>query len=248
MCRWQDYTTFAKKTEVLAVITGATKGIGKAIAEKLAAEGFNLILTARTGADLQLLKKSLEERFGIKTWIKAADFSRKPEVVLFAEFVKTTTNHIDILVNNTGKYQTGKLFEQPMDILEEQLKINFFGAHLLTANCMDMFRKQQEGHIFNICSIVNRNLRHEAAFYSISKQALLTWNKLLFEEMREIGVRVTAILPSSTYTDSWKTSGADPSKLIHPEDIAEALFECYKFRNATVVEEIIVRTMHKNME
>lgn len=234
---------------MIAVVTGATKGIGRAIAERLAAEGFDLIITARSQADLHVRKKQWEETFGIQVFMKPADFARKADVILFGEFVKThAPNGVDILVNNIGRYQQGNLFEQPYEVLEEQFRVNFFSAHLLTSVLQETFMARRQGHIFTLCSSVSKYPRKYAAFYSLAKITLRAWSHQLLEEMRPHGVRVTALLPGSTWSDSWKESPASPDELIHPEDVAQALFDCYKMRNTATVEEILIRNSNPKWE
>lgn len=231
-----------------AVITGATKGIGKAIAERFAAAGFDLMITARSQSDLILLKKRLESDYLIDVHIRQADFSRKSDVLLFAEHVKKQTSIIDVLVNNVGQYYTGRLMETSADQLVEALQINLLAAHYLTGVLAPGMKARKKGHIFNIASILAKQYREDAASYTISKHALLAWNKLLFEEMRQYQVKVTAVIPGATYSDSWKGMNIDFSKLIQPEDIAESIYQCFNLSSHAVMEELVIETLNKNFE
>lgn len=232
---------------MIAIITGATKGIGKAIAERFAHSGFDLILTARNHADLLVLKAELENTYKVKVFIKPADFAKKSDVILFAEFVKANCSSVDVLVNNVGQYMVGNLFENPSDKLMEQLNVNLLSAHYLTSALMPGFQQQKKGHIFTIGSILSIRLRESAAFYTISKHALRTWHQLLFEYAREHQIKATLVLPSSTLTNSW---GSQPNEeeFIQPEHIAETIFDCYNLSGAAVVDEISVRTISKKLE
>jgi 3-oxoacyl-[acyl-carrier protein] reductase len=230
-----------------AVITGATKGIGRAIAERFAQAGFNLCIGARSQADLMGVKTALETRYKIKVWIKPADFAKKTDVILFAEFVKSNVQSVDVLVNNVGQYAVGSLFESPADKLVEQLNVNLMSAHYLTSAFMPVFQQQGRGHIFTIGSILSVRLRESAAHYTISKHALRTWHQLLFEYARERNIKATLVLPSSTITASW---GNQPNEeeFIQPEHIAETIFDCYNITGAAVVDEISVKTISKKLE
>lgn len=233
---------------MIAVITGATKGIGKAIAERFAAAGFDLVITSRSQSDLVLMKKKLENEYLIEVHIRQADFSRKSDVMLFAEHVKKQTPVIDVLVNNVGQYYTGKILDAPADQLTEAMHINLFAAHYLTGVLAPGMKTRQKGHIFNIASILAKEFREEAASYTISKHALLAWNKLLFEELRQYQVKVTAVIPGSTFSDSWKDVAIDYSKLIQPEDIAESIYQCFNLSSHAVMEELVIQPLKKNFD
>jgi len=231
-----------------AVITGATKGIGKAIATRFAAAGFDLFVTARTASDLTVLKAGLEKKYKIKVHAKAADFRKKPDVVLFGEFVKKHSAATDVLVNNIGQYLHGSLFAENSDKLPEQIQVNMLGAHYLTASLADRFRSQRKGHIFTIGSLLSKSIREDAAFYTISKQALYAWHRLLLEEMRPHGVKATFVMPSSTYTPSWENTGVKAEEMIQPETIAECIYDCYNLSGPSLVDELSVKTMLKKYD
>jgi short-subunit dehydrogenase len=232
---------------MIAIITGATQGIGRAIAERFAQAGFDLFIAARSNADLIGLKNILEPRYKIKVFMKVADLSKKSDVVLFAEFVKANTQSVDVLVNNVGQYMAGHLFENPADKFMEQMNVNLMSAHYLTSSLMPVFQKQKKGHIFTLGSLLSVRLRESAAFYTISKHALRTWHQLLFEYAREHNIKATMVLPSSTLTASW---GEQPNsdEFIQPEHIAEIIFDCYNLSGAAVVDEISVKTISKKLE
>ena len=107
-----------------AVITGASKGIGKAVAERFASERFDLIITARTAADLDNVKREFEERFDIQCLTFAADLSVKSEANAFCDFVLAQNTPIDVLVNNTGVFIQGELMNEPDGALEKQINTN----------------------------------------------------------------------------------------------------------------------------
>lgn len=232
---------------MIAVISGATQGIGKAIAEKFAHAGFDLFIGARSNADLLAIKNKLESKYNIKVFIKVTDFSKKPDVILFAEFIKSNAKTVDVLINNVGQYMTGNLFDNPADKFIEQLNINLMSAHYLTGALIPIFKDQKKGHIFTLGSLLSIRLREDAAFYTISKHALRTWHQLLFEYVRQYNIRATLVLPSSTITASWgQQTNAD--EFIQPENIADVIFNCYHLPGAAVVDELSVKTISKNLE
>lgn len=232
---------------MVAIVSGATQGIGKAIAERFAQAGFDLFIAARSNADLIRIKTGLETKYKIKVFIKAADFSKKSDIILFSEFIKENTKNVDVLVNNVGQYMVGNLFENPADKFFEQLNVNLMSAHYLTSSLMPVFQAQKNGHIFTLGSILSVKLRDSAAFYTISKHALRTWHQLLFEYAREHNIKATMVLPSSTITASWGNQ-PNPEEFIQSENVAEAIFDCYKISGSAIVDELSIKTMSKKLE
>lgn len=232
---------------MIAVITGATQGIGKATAIRFAKEKFDLILTARNADDLTKVKTELEKEFLIRVFVLPADFSKLDDAKRFGEFVKVNAEKVDVLVNNVGQYMTGDLFENSAEKFQEQINVNLLSSHVLTETLMPGFRSQKSGHIFTIGSLLSFKVRESAAFYTITKHAIRTWNQLLFEYAREFGVKATLVMPSSTLTASW---GDQPKKeeFIQPSDIADSIYNCYQLPGASVVDEISVRTITKKLE
>lgn len=232
---------------MIAIITGATQGIGRATASRFAKEKFDLIITARNAKDLSKTKAEIEKKFKVKVHATNADFSNIDEVKKFGKFVRSKTKKIDVLINNVGQYMVGDLFHNSTDKFMEQINVNLLSAHALTESLIPMFKKQKSGHIFTIGSLLSFKIRESAAFYTITKHALRTWNQLLFEYTREFNVKSTLVLPSSTLTASW---GDQPKKgdFIQPEDIAESIYNCYQLPGASVVDEISIRTTIKKIE
>lgn len=231
-----------------AVITGATKGIGKSIAERFAQAGFDLFICARSQADLTVVKNEWEKKYKVKVFTKVADLARKNEVILFSEFIKANTKTVQVLVNNAGQYIPGSLFENSADKLADQLNVNLMSVHYLTAGLIPLFREQKKGHIFTLGSTLSTYIRNEAAFYTISKHAVRTWHQLLFEQTREWGVKSTLIIPSATVSASWDGADVNHADMIQPENIAEVIYDCYNMGGAAVVSEITVKTLNKDFD
>lgn len=226
----------------LAVITGGTKGIGRAITEKLAAENFDVYITARTAADLSEAKTVIEEKFGVKCHVFAGNIGDKNDVKSLADNILNLKQPVEILVNNAGLYRAGLMMEEPDNTLEKLIEINLYGAYYLTKELLPNFTARKSGHIFNICSVASISTPENSGSYTISKFALLGFNKVLREEMKPYKVRVTAVLPGATFTDSWKDEDVSPETLMPPEDIAAAVWNAYAMKNS-VVEEILLQPM-----
>ncbi|MCS7027714.1 MAG: SDR family oxidoreductase [Bacteroidia bacterium] len=251
------------------VISGITKGIGLAIAQKfLNAHQWNVYGFARqpsmwnyvpehtTATNVaQNFNKEVEYHYeGAYTsrlCIDAVDAQQTEQVISFAEKLKSLSNTVpylyqktDILVNNVGMYRTGSLFDESDAQWQQLWKVNLDAAYYLTKYLYPTFGKGT--HIFNICSIASKDIVAEAPSYSITKMALYGLHKAMVKELEPKGIKVTAILPGSVYTDSWKDAPQNvKDEIIPPEDIAALIWDIYHLASQTVVKEIEIRPMNK---
>jgi short-subunit dehydrogenase len=225
----------------LVVVSGGTKGIGKAIIEKFAENGFDIITCARNEAELLDLQAFIEKKYAVKCFVKVADLSKKEEVLAFAEFVNMHNKNIDILVNNTGTFSPGQVHNEEDGILEKLIETNLYSAYYLTRGIIENMKSQHSGHIFNICSIASFMAYANGGSYSISKFAMLGFSKVLREEMKPFGIKVTSVMPGATLTDSWAGVDLPPERFMKSEDVAEAIWAAYNLSKNTVLEEIILR-------
>lgn len=225
-----------------AVITGATKGLGRAIAEIFAQHGFDVAVCARTTADLDAMQNDWAVRFPGRTLHTfQVDVSKKSEVMEFAAFVQARFPQLDVLVNNAGIYLPGAVINERSGSLETLLETNLYSAYYLTRELLPNMLPQQRGHIFNMCSVASIMAYPNGGSYSISKFALLGFSKVLREELKETGIKVTALLPGATWSDSWRGFEAPEARLMRPEDIAEVVWSAYNLSSAAVVEELLIR-------
>ncbi len=215
------------------VVTGGTKGIGRAIVDKFAKEGFTVLTCARTE----------EDNFPENVHFFKADMSKKVEVLAFANFVKTTVNQVDILVNNTGFFLPGQIHNEEEGILETMIETNLYSAYHLTRALVSDMIERKEGYIFNICSTASITAYTNGGSYCISKFAMLGMSKVLREELKPHHVRVTSILPGATLTNSWAGVELPAERFIAPEDIAQVIWTAYNLPDSTVLEEILLRPM-----
>ena len=225
-----------------AVITGATQGIGKAIAEKLLAEGFSVAICARSAADLETLKAEWQGLYPNATIIAVkADLEQKAEVLEFANAVLDEFAEIDILVNNAGIYLPGALETEPEGHLESLLAVNLYSAYHLTRRVLPALHHSRKGHIFNICSVAGLQAYPGGGSYSITKYALLGFSDNLRHELRESSIRVTAISPGAVYSRSWSGSGIAESRIMQTSDVADMLWSAYSLSPMADVEHIVMR-------
>ncbi len=223
------------------VITGASKGIGKAVATKYATEGHTLILCARNIQHLEVLAQELTKNYPACTvHIVSADMRKKEEVQSFADFCLTIGTP-DILINNAGTFLPGSVYNEEEGILEMMIETNLYSAYHLTRALLPIMMKQKKGHIFNICSIASIHAYNNGGSYSISKFAMLGFSKNLREEMKQHGIKVTAVLPGAVYTNSWSGSGIDEKRIMEANDIAMLVYNASLLSPQACVEEILVR-------
>jgi short-subunit dehydrogenase len=222
------------------VITGATKGIGRATAEKFAEEGSDLLLAARTERDLQQLQQQLQEQNeGIEVYVKSADLSNKEDVFGLAEAIQKQ-GKVDVLINNVGIFKQGPLLQEPEGGLEEIMDINLYSTHYLTQALIEDI-KLQEGHIINLCSTASVKAYANGGAYCVAKHALLGMTRVFREELKPHNVKVTALIPGATSTDSWKKADIPEERFMPPEDVAEAIWAAYNMSERTNVESIKMR-------
>ncbi len=225
-----------------AVVTGATKGIGRAIAVKLAESGYNLAICSRNLKELQLFAKELKYT-GVQIVFKQTDCSNKEEVYNFCRFAEWELGNPDVLVNNAGVFLSGSLLDEADEQLEMQMKLNVHAAYYCSKFFGKIMITQQKGHVFNICSVASKLPAENAGSYSVTKAALLSLNHVLRQELSKYNIKVTAILPGSTLTASWKGTEIPSADFVQPEDIAETLFTILSLSSGANVEEIVIKPL-----
>jgi len=223
------------------VVTGGTKGIGRALVLKFAENGFNIITCSRNEADLNVLKEEVEKLYNVSIFIHTSDLSKKEEVNRFAEFVLNTTPKIDVLINNTGVFMPGSIKEEPDGNLEMMMNTNLFSAYNLTRALLPVILPHKEGHIFSMSSIAGITAYESGGSYSITKYAMQGFTKCLREELKEEGIKVTAVLPGATFTASWEGVDLPHERFMKAEDVADSVWSAYALSERTVVEEIVLR-------
>ena len=217
----------------IAIVTGGTKGIGKALVSKFINAGFKVFTCARKNENIN--------QFGSNCVFFKADLSKKEEVIAFADFILSKTSTIDVIVNNTGVFIPGQIHNEDDGNLELQINTNLYSAYHLTRKLISIMIDAKKGHIFNICSIASVTPYDNGGSYSISKYAMYGMTKCLREEMKPLGVKVTAVLPGATFTASWDGMDVDENRLMPADDIADSIYGVYNLSNRTVVEDLVLR-------
>ncbi len=225
-----------------AIITGATKGMGRAIAIAMAKEEINLAICARNEKDLNNFKEELQSiNPHINVVIQVADGSIKAELLQFAAAAEQQLGAINIIVNNLGIFEPTSILNENEHTFDKQLNTNLMPAYHLYQYFGKKMMAARNGHIFTICSVASLNPIAEAGAYSVTKFALLGLTKIMRLEMQPYNVKVTAVIPGSTLTDSWSGTEVDKDRFIAPEDIASAIINIYKMSAGANVDEIIIK-------
>lgn len=224
------------------IITGASKGFGKAIAEKFASQGHNLYLCSRNEVNLyHCLEELLAKYPEVTIKAKPFDLSEKEQAIAMGQWVLQQNISIDVLINNAGLFEPGSVHNEPDNTLEHMIAVNLYSAYHLTRTVIEKMKLQQSGHIFNMCSIASLQAYNNGGAYSISKFALAGFSKNLREEMKPHGIKVTAVYPGAAFTDSWAGSGIDPKRIMEANDIAEMIYTSAHLSPQACVEDIIMR-------
>ena len=224
------------------VITGATKGIGRAIAEKFAAEGFNIAVCARSQSDLDDMKAAFAAAYPTVEFIsKATDVSDKEQLAAFAKLVLEKFDKIDILVNNAGVFIPGEVHKEDEGMLEKQIETNLYSAYRMTRHVIPKMIEQKDGHVFNMCSTASVVAYPNGGSYCVSKFALLGFSKVLREELKMQNIRVTSLLPGATYTASWEGVELPQERFIKAADLGDIVYNTWQLSKQTVIEEIMLR-------
>ncbi len=230
-----------------AIITGASRGLGKNIALFLAEQKFNLFLVASNAEKLLDLQSEITKKHGVKVSVFPCDLNNTLQTQVLCEKLKKEVTSLNILVNNVGVFEMGTLEESPIEQLQKMLRINLEASYLISNTFVPLLKKQQKGHVFNIGSIVSKLPKTDAVAYSISKIALHGFTQLLREELKDSKVKVTEIIPGSINTSSWDgVEGVPKQDFIQASDIINAIWMSYQSNPSVNVEEMIIRPLNKN--
>ena len=224
------------------LISGGTKGIGLAIARVFAEREFDVCVCARTKTDLDAMSELWAREYPrSRLYAHPCDVGKKSELLEFADWAKANLGSLDVLVNNAGIFLPGKVSEESDGVLETLMEINLYSAYHLTRALLSLMAPRRSGHIFNMCSVASIAAYPNGGSYSISKFALLGFSKVLREELKPLGLKVSAILPGATWSDSWAGFEAEESRLMQASDVARSIWAAYDLSDSAVVEEIILR-------
>jgi short-subunit dehydrogenase len=222
------------------IITGASKGIGRAIAEKFASEGHNLFLCSKNEIDLYKAVAEMQTKYE-KITIKAKAFDLSKQAADFGQWVLDANITVDILINNAGYFEPGNVYDEPEGLLEKQIETNLYSAYHLTRKLITKMIQAKAGHIFNICSVASLKPYPNGGAYSISKFAMAGFSKNLREEMMPHHIKVTTVYPGAVFTNSWGNYDNSTNRIMEASDVATMIYAASQLSMGACVEEIVLR-------
>jgi 3-oxoacyl-[acyl-carrier protein] reductase len=223
----------------IALVTGAGKGIGKAIALALAKEGVHVGLIARTEKDVATVAGEIKE-LGVNAAYAAADVSNRSELESSVKKINAELGSIDILINNAGTGTFGKFLDLEPEVWENQVRVNLFGVYYATRAVLPAMIERKSGDIINISSTAGKSGASGTSAYSASKFGVFGLSESLMQEVRKHNIRVTALAPSTVVTELAESANlitGDPERVMHPEDFAELIIAQLKLHPRIFVKE-----------
>jgi NAD(P)-dependent dehydrogenase (short-subunit alcohol dehydrogenase family) len=208
----------------VAVVTGGSRGIGRAIVEALAGDGWRVFLCGRRRESVDAAVADLGARFGDRVAGRAVDVREQEEVEAFAAWVLERAGRIDCLVNNAGLGRFGPVDELTGEEWREVLRTNLDGAFYCLRAVAPAMKRQGSGYVLNIASLAAKNPFAGGAAYNASKFGLLGFSEAAMLDLRHDGIRISCILPGSVETE-FRAGRGDSSWMLAPEDVARTVLD-----------------------
>ena len=232
-------------TGQVAVVTGAGRGIGAAIARRLAARGAASVLLGRTQSSLEQTARAIVDSGG-KTEVIPCDVTVLPQIEYAAARVDSTFGRVDMLVNNAGIGGfNGQLHDLPPEQWDRILNTNLRGVYYAIRCFAPLMIRAYSGHIINISSLAGKNPLPNGAAYAASKWGLNGLTYSVAEELRKHNVRVSVICPGSVHTEFDSHTGKDSRKMLQPDDVAHAVETLVTQTPQSFISEILIRPTQK---
>lgn len=227
----------------VSVVTGAGRGIGKAIALRLAHEGHDVAIFSRTERELRQVKEMIELT-GVSCNYYTGDVADGKFVNSSIQNILVRYSKVDNLINNAGIGIFKKLVDSSLEDFRRQIDTNLVGVYLFSKAVLPEMIKRKSGSIINISSLAGKNSMVGGTMYSSTKHALLGLTRSLMLEVREYNIRVAAICPGSVESEFASGPGSDPrskSGILQPEDVAEAVMSILKMPVRALISELDLR-------
>jgi NAD(P)-dependent dehydrogenase (short-subunit alcohol dehydrogenase family) len=233
-----------KKSPVI-LVTGASQGIGAAIAKTFAQEvpGCRLALVARSEKNLGTVARLCVRLGASAADVFPCDVSDADSVGTMAAAVTKRFGVLDVLINNAGVFRGAPMIEMEIAEFDRIVATNLRSVFLVSRAFAPAMAKRGQGDIFNMSSIAGLNAYPNGAAYCAAKFGVTGLTKVMRMELKDKGVRVTAVHPGATVSPSWKDSGVAAERMMPAEDVARAFVDVYRMSRRTVVEEIVLRPL-----
>lgn len=227
------------------LITGATKGIGRAIVDRFSPSADVLHLVARSEQDLKALETELKRK-GLTLHLHAADLSEETDVQRLVESVLSHGMALDVLVNNAGVYLPGQITTEPIHQLGYMMRLNVLSHYQLVRGLQPLL--ERGAHVFHMASVASRKMFADKPSYSVTKHAQLALVDALRSEFRTRGVKVTAVMPGPTWSASWEGVDLPEDRLLAASDVAEQVWRAWDTAPGSVVEEVVIRPLQGDLD
>ena len=228
----------------VAVVTGASRGIGLAIARRLGQMGARVSLCARNAENLERAASGLRAA-GIQVLALRTDVTRGDQVASLVSETQRTFGPVDILVNNAGIGIFGPFQEHTEADWNSVMDTNLKSVFLVSRAVAPEMIRRKTGHIINIASLAGKSAFANGAVYCASKWGLLGLTGCMAEELRAHGIRVSAICPGSVATEFSPHAGKDPARMLQPEDVAHAVAALVTQAPGSFISEVLMRPTQK---
>jgi short-subunit dehydrogenase len=243
-----DHQYYSTNEIMNIIITGASKGMGKALALKFAQQQNNIFICARNQTGLENTAKEIRQKKDVgDVQFLALDLTGKDSAVALAGWLSGQNVTTDVLINNAGLFMPGSVYNEEEGTLEKMIAINLYSAYNVTRALLPSMMRKKAGHIFNMCSIASLHAYRNGGSYSISKYALMGLSKNLREELKPYNIKVTAVYPGAVFTSSWEGAGIDPLRIMEANDIAEMIYAASLLSPQACVEDIVIRPQHGDL-
>jgi len=228
----------------VALVTGASRGIGLAIARKIGQMGARVALCARTAQRVERAADELRAA-GIETLAVPADVRRSADIAALVEQTRQTLGPIDILVNNAGLGVFGPVHEKSEADWDAVLSTNLKSVFLACKAVAPEMIRRRAGHIINIASLAGKNAFAGGGIYCASKWGLLGLTYCMAEDLRAHGIRVSAVCPGTVATEFSPHAGKDSAKMLQADDVAHAVAVLLTQAPQSFISEILIRPTQK---
>lgn len=225
------------------LITGASQGIGAAIARVFAKElrGCRLALVARSEKNLAKVVTSCVKLGAGAAEAFPCDVASETSVAAMAKAVLKRFKTVDVVINNAGVFRSAPFLETTVQDFDAIVAANLRSVFLVSREFVPAMIAQGKGDVFNMSSIAGLGAYPNSTAYCAAKFGVTGLSKVMRAELRDKGIRVTAVHPGATWSPSWQSSGVSEDRIMPAEDVARAFFDIYSLGRRTVVEEIVLR-------
>ncbi|MFZ9970503.1 MAG: SDR family oxidoreductase [Bacteroidia bacterium] len=226
-----------------ALITGASRGLGLAVAEALAQEGLDLVLWSKNAELLQQVAARLSAAHSVRVDYRSVDLVDSTAIDKACQDYLESGEPLDLLVNNAGNFLPGAMMQESDTQLDDLWTVNVKAAYTLTKRFWTILAQSPRAHVVNMCSTASRMGYPAGGSYAVTKHALLGFSESLRLEGRSVGIRVSSVLPGAALTDSWAGVDLPPERFMKASDVGAVVRQIWQINASAVIEEVTLRPL-----